>query len=143
MSTYSYNNAARNMTLVVPVLLMVGLLIWAVYGLFSEGDLMIYKLTVYTMPVLLASSFFGLHNPSSIVVKDDSITFSGFGRSHMYTWEEAGIIYIKSYGYVGKTLIRLGKPRIFGGRYWITNEMQGYSELLDFLEQRDERRKAK
>lgn len=139
MSTYSYNKTARNMTLIVPVLLMIGFFVWALYGLFTEGALIIYKLTIYTMPVLLASSFYGLHNPSSITVTDKSITFSGFGRSHVYTWEEAGTIYLKNYGYVGKTLIRLGKPRILGGRYWITNEMQGYSELLNFLEQRDER----
>ncbi len=139
MSTYSYSKTARNMTLIVPVLLMSALFIWAIYELFSGNDQAIYKLIVYTMPFLLLSSFIGLHNPSAVVVTKESITFSGFGRSHVYTWEEAGSIRIRKYNYVGKTLIRLGKPKVLGGRYWITNEMNGYEDLLNYLEKKSEK----
>lgn len=105
----------------------------------SESRFPLDTLIVYTMPVLLLSSFIGLHNPSSVTVTDQFIVFSGFGRSHMYTWEEAGIISVRKYDYVGKTFIRLGKPRILGGRYWITNEMNGYKELIGLLEQKSEK----
>lgn len=139
MSIYTYSKSSKNMTIFLPVLVMAGLFVWAVYGLLSENRFPLDELILYTMPVLLLSSFIGLHNPSSIKVTDQSITFSGFGRIHTYTWEEAGIIFVRKYEYAGKTFIRLGKPRILGGRYWITHEMNDYKELLSLLEQKSQK----
>lgn len=136
MSTYSYSKTARNMTIMLPILIMGVLLLGAIYGIAADHDFALAKLILYTMPVLLASSFIGLHHPTSVTITDDRIMFSAFGRSHTYKWEELDHLYLRNYSYVGKTLIRLGKPQIFGGRYWITNEMSGYKELIDRLEQK-------
>ncbi|GLC87150.1 hypothetical protein [Lysinibacillus piscis] len=142
MRIFQYTKTAKNMNILVPIVLMVGLMLWACYGLWNGENMMLSKLVLYTMPVLLASSFIGLHHPTRVTVTDEAIVFSAFGRNHSYRWDELTFIHLRNYRYVGKSFIRLGKPQILGGRYWLTNDLAGYNELIALLEQKSKEGEA-
>ncbi len=76
------------------------------------------------------------------MVTDESIIFTGFGRSHQYKWEEVEEYTLKDYGYVGKSFIKIGKYRLLGGRYWVSSKLEGYRELLSILQSRLEGRES-
>ncbi|WP_299090945.1 hypothetical protein [uncultured Metabacillus sp.] len=134
MKKYVYSKPDLWVSIILPVFLMMGLFLWAIYRSLMEGPLPFYQLLIITMPLLLLSTLMGLHNPSSVTVTTNSIIFEGFGRKHEYLWEDIEGLSVKNYGYAGKSFIRIGKYRLFGGRYWISNKMHGYKELLNFLQ---------
>lgn len=113
---------------------MIGLFIWAMYGVVIEGPSGIYQLILAVMPLMLLSSLIGLNNPSSITVTPESIVFEGFWKKHEYRWIDVEELTLKDYGYVGKSFIRIGKYRLLGGRYWVSSNLQGYKELLETIQ---------
>jgi len=118
----------------VPLILMVGLFGYGIYGYLIDEHNELYKLLILVMPFLILSSVIGLQFPSSITVTKEGILFEGFGRQHKYDWSEVkNEMKIKKYDFAGQIYIRIGNPRIFGGRYWISYKMDGYSELLSEL----------
>lgn len=142
MKQYRYSTPVLWLSIIFPVLLMSGLLIWAVYGVIMEEPLGIYQLILVAMPLLLLSSLIGLHNPSSITVTDEFIIFKGFGRKHQYKWKEVEELTLKDYGYVGKAFIKIGKYQLLGGRYWVSSKLEGYKELLGILQSQLEGRES-
>ncbi|MGE8203740.1 hypothetical protein ACQKP0_04185 [Heyndrickxia sp. NPDC080065] len=136
MKKYYYSRQIFFASIIFPVFLMIGLFMWSIYGIWVKGMSPLYQLILITMPILLLFTLIGINNPSSIILTSDSIIFKGFGRQHQYFWSEVKEIHIKDYGYVGKSFIRIGRYRLLGGRYWISNKLHGYKELLSFLQQK-------
>jgi hypothetical protein len=134
MKRYQYAKPVLWVSIILPIFLMVGLLFWSVYRSLIEGPLPLYQFLMLIMPLLIISSVVSLHNPSSVTVTSEYIVFEGFGRKHLFNWEEIEIITVKDYGYVGKSFIRVGRYSPFKGRYWISNKLTGYRELLTFLQ---------
>ncbi|SHR94567.1 Uncharacterised protein [Mycobacteroides abscessus subsp. abscessus] len=134
MKHYRYSTQVLWLSIIFPVVLMIGLFIWAVLGVITNGPLGIYQLILVAMPLLLISSLIGLNNPSSITLTPDSIIFEGFWRKHEYKWIDVDELTLKDYGYVGKAFIRIGKYHLLGGRYWVSSNLEGYKELLEVIE---------
>jgi hypothetical protein len=134
MKHYRYSTLVLWLSIIFPVVLMIGLFIWAVHGVIMNGPLGIYQLILAAMPLLLISSLVGINNPSSITLTPESIVFEGFWRKHEYRWQDVEELTLKDYGYVGKAFIRIGKYRLLGGRYWVSSNLEGYKELLGIIE---------
>lgn len=134
MKHYRYSTHALWLSIIFPVMLMIGLFIWAVYGVINSGPVGIYQLILVVMPILLLSSLIGLNNPSNITVTPESIVFEGFWRKHEYKWKDVEELTLKDYGYVGKAFIRIGKYRPLGGRYWVSSNLIGYKDLLGTIQ---------
>lgn len=141
--SYSYRQSKIVMSFLLPTILMIGLFIWGLYGLVTVGPLWLYKLIVMVMPVLFLSSFWGLHHPTAVQLTDRGIAFKSFGLKHEYAWDAVETLKLKQYPLAGKTYIRIGEPRLFGGRYWLSEQMDGYRKLVDFLTEKAEAIEAK
>lgn len=133
MKNYRYTTTVFWLSIIFPVILMIGIFIWAIYSLIMNGPDGIYLLVLTAMPLLFLSSVIGLNNPSQITLSSDGIVFIGFWRRHVYKWQDVTELTVKDYGYVGKAFIRIGNYRLLGGRYWISNKLEGYQELLTVI----------
>lgn len=134
---FYYKHTNEYFSFLLPTILMVGVLVWGIYGLLAVGPLARYKLACVAMPILILSSVIGLHNPTNVQLSDSSIIFQAFGLKHEYKWKDVESLKIRTYA-MGNTLIVIGKPRVFGGRYWIKSQMDGYDELLQYLAEKSE-----
>lgn len=114
---------------------MIGIFIWAVYGLFDQGPLPQFKLACIAMPVMLFSMFIGLHYPTTVHLSKSYIIFESFGKKNKYVWKDIQNFRVKCYPF-GSTLIDIGEQKVLGGRYWIKSHMEGYDELLHFLQEK-------
>ena len=140
MKHYRYSTTVFWFSIIFPVILMIGMFIWAINSLINNGSEGIYLLVLIVMPLLFVSSVIGLNNPSQITVSSEAIAFIGFWRKHEYKWQEVTEFTVKDYGYVGKSFIRIGNFRLLGGRYWISNKLEGYQELLTIIKAQAEGR---
>lgn len=133
MKTYEYRNSVVFLSFFIPEFVMCGVLAWGLFSWWTEGITALSKMIVIVMPVLILSTFVGIHNPTSIKLGSESIVFQAFGMKHEYKKDEIFQLKVKSYRLIGKTLVRIGKPQIFGGRYWFTKQITGYDELISAL----------
>lgn len=134
--TFHYKHATQYVSFLAPIVLMIGIFVWGIYGLVTEGPLTQYKLACIVMPILILSAVIGLNNPTRVRYSDDSIVFQAFGLRHVYVWNEVDHFKIKKYP-MGNTLISIGRPQIFGGRYWLRGHLEGYEELLHLLSEKE------
>jgi len=141
MKQYRYTTSVFLLSIILPVLIMMGLFIWALLQVINSGLVDIYPLILTAMPVLFITSVIGINNPSSITLTTESIIFEGFWSRHEYKWEDVKELTLKDYGYVGKAFIKIGSFRLLGGRYWISYKLAGYKDLLAVIKELEGREK--
>ncbi|TRZ38109.1 hypothetical protein CEQ21_22110 [Niallia circulans] len=135
MKQYRYTSSVLFLSIILPVLIMMGLFIWAIVQVLNGGLVGIHPLLLIAMPVLFITSVIGINNPSSITLTTESIIFEGFWSRHEYKWEDVKELTLKDYGYVGKAFIKIGRFRLLGGRYWVSSKLEGYKELLAVIKE--------
>ncbi|MGG4411881.1 hypothetical protein ABER75_24770 [Niallia taxi] len=141
MKQYRYTTSVFLLSIILPVLIMMGLFIWALLQVINSGLVGIYPLILTAMPVLFITSVIGINNPSSITLTTESIIFEGFWSRHEYKWEDVKELTLKDYGYVGKAFIKIGSFHLLGGRYWISYKLAGYKDLLAVIKELEGREK--
>jgi hypothetical protein len=132
MKVYRYDFGYYLVSVLGPDILMICLFIWAVYSsAHGEGGI-IQQFLLIVMPILLISSLIAMNQPHLITDDGEILTFYGFFQRHEYKWSEIQFLRIRRFIMSDKVLVRIGKERLLGGRYWIdTGSLQGSGELLD------------
>ncbi|AZO94760.1 hypothetical protein [Halocella sp. SP3-1] len=82
-------------------------------------------LCVYT----IFTNFISISYPRKIVIDNNTISFSAFSKSHVYSRKELEGFKIKERHLVKKMYIRVNKPSLFKGRYWI--DLKTYNDYED------------
>jgi hypothetical protein len=77
-----------------------------------------------------------LHFPSKVEIGDDAIAFHAYGRSHVFAWNEIARIQVRRFLVKDRVLVRLHPTRPWRGRYWLTDAIDGYPELVREIERR-------
>jgi hypothetical protein len=132
MKEYRYDTGYYLVSVLGPNILMTCLLIWAVYCQIQGESSLLQKLVITIVPFLLFSSLLAMNQPRLITDDDETLTFYGFFQKHEYKWSEIETIRIRNFIMTDKVLVRIGKDRLLGGRYWLdTDSLRGCRELLD------------
>ncbi|SKC63645.1 hypothetical protein [Maledivibacter halophilus] len=107
--------------------------LFGIYSI-SKGSTMKYLwmlicfLCVYT----IITNFVAIGYPKKIVIDNNQISFSAFNKAHVYSRKELKGFKIKEQKLAGKMYIRVNKPSLFKGRYWI--DLKAYSDCKDLEE---------
>lgn len=104
-----------------------------VFGVYSvsRGSSMKYLwmficfLSVYTM----ITNFIAIGYPEKIIINNNEISFSAFNKSHFYSRKELKGFKIKEQQLAKKMYIRVNKPSLLKGRYWI--DLNAYNDYKD------------
>ncbi|MDF2880694.1 MAG: hypothetical protein K0R54_1251 [Clostridiaceae bacterium] len=104
-----------------------------VFGIYSisTGSSMKYLwmficfLCVYT----IITNFLTISYPEKIVIDNNTISFSAFNQSHVYSKKELIGFKIREQQLAKKMYIRVNKPSLFKGRYWI--DLKAYNDYKD------------
>lgn len=86
-------------------------------------------LSLYT----IITNFISISYPRKIKLADNKLTFSAFGKSHVYSLAELEGFRIRERHLAKKMYIRVNKPSLFKGRYWI--DLRAYNDYQDLNEQ--------
>lgn len=143
MKKYDYSNSTLWVSIILPVIFLIGLFIWALFDILTIGFTFYTQFLAVMIPAFILLSVFGIHNPFRIIVTQDHVIFEGFGRSHQYSWDEIDTLMVKDYGNLGKSFIKIGKFRMVGGRYWVSSKINGYRELIDLLQTKEQMKNSK
>lgn len=77
------------------------------------------------------NSFVSLSNPEKVMIGDDFISFSAYGREHKYMFHEVEQFKIREFPSAGKMFIRINRSNVFKGRYWLqTKQIEDGRELF-------------
>jgi len=80
------------------------------------------------------NAFVSRVSPSKVILQEDGITFSGFGKTTKYLFDEIHFFKIKDFRYSGKMFIRVNNYNMLNGRYWVnTRGFNDSYELFEFL----------
>lgn len=82
-------------------------------------------LCVYT----IITNFISISTPEKIVIGSNELCFSAFNKVHVYSINELTGFKIKEQQLAGKMFIRVNKPSLFKGRYWI--DLKAYNDYKD------------
>ncbi|MCB5288293.1 MAG: hypothetical protein LHW64_10915 [Candidatus Cloacimonetes bacterium] len=78
---------------------------------------------------VIITNFISISYPEKIVIGSNEISFSAFNKAHVYSRNELKSFKIKEQQLAGKMYIRVNKPSLFKGRYWI--DLRAYNDYKD------------
>jgi hypothetical protein len=111
------------------------LLAWAV-AFFVQGPGGFRTFLLVAIPVVLAWGAATLHFPSRVLVDDDGIAFSRYGRVHRFAWADVVRVRVRRFVVRDRVLVRLEPTSAWRGKYWIIDTIDGFEGLLATLEAR-------
>lgn len=77
------------------------------------------------------NTFIAIANPEKVVIEQDALTFSAFGRSDRFARKDIHELRIREFPTAGKMYVRINGGGFFHGRYWLqTKVMSDGSELF-------------
>lgn len=124
---YLYDKRTFSIRVVYAGILAAMVLIYGIYSV-SRGSSLKYLwifacfLCVYT----LVSNFVSISYPKKITISSNEISFSAFNKTHVYSRKDLTGFKIKEQHLAAKMYIRVNKPSLFKGRYWI--DLKAYSD---------------
>lgn len=137
MKEYRYPLSQLVVSSIGPAVLMVGMLLWAVQGWLNMPANLMFRLVFWVVPVILLSTFVGLHQPTRVVIDEEAIRFGAFGREHIYRWKDVRRLRLVKAFLGERYYVQIGEPGLFRGRYWIGAQIEGYQELIAFLQSKE------
>jgi len=80
------------------------------------------------------NTFISGANPSRVIVDRESISFVSFRKTERYLYREIHTFLAKDFRGSGKIFLRINRPTLFKGRYWIhAREFNDAEELFLFI----------
>lgn len=77
-----------------------------------------------------------LHHPSRVELTPDAISFSAFGRTHVFAWSDVTRVRVRRFAVRDRVLVRITPASALRGRYWLTDALDGYDALVEELARR-------
>jgi hypothetical protein len=87
------------------------------------------------IPAVLAWGVLTLHNPRSVEIDDQGITFAAYGRAHRYAWSSVQV-HVRRFLVRDRVLVRFTPSPPWRGRYWLLDALDGYDALVRQLEKK-------
>ncbi|MFC3419196.1 hypothetical protein ACFOLA_06850 [Salinicoccus hispanicus] len=121
-------------TILVPILLMAGVLVWGIFDIYRNGSAPLNNLVLVAMPFMLFMSIVGINNPARVNVNEEGMTLSLGLIKHSYKWSHVKSVKVKDYAYIGKFYFSIDSSNhFFGGRYWISGSISDSQDLKTML----------
>jgi hypothetical protein len=86
--------------------------------------------------VVAAWSLVTLHFPHRVELTDSGVSFHAYGRAHAYPWREVECITVRRVLVRDRALVRIAPSPPWRGRYWLTDSLGGFADLVAELERR-------
>lgn len=141
MKEYRYKKSifVRKVTLTSLFAGFVGIMcsVYAVQGTHLPRFLSV--LVAFVMFYQVLNAFVALANPEVIILSDDCISFSAYGRTHHYDFDDVQEFRVKEFPGSGKMYIRINGGNLLKGRYWLDTfyTTDGDDLFTDILELED------
>ena len=136
MTTYRQTGARWVASVVLRDAVLVLALALALLGVLPPT---IGAIFVVAIPLVLAAAIGTLHAPTSVELDDQGIVFSAYGRAHRFLWREVERVRVRRFLVRDRVLVRLFPSPPWRGRYWLTDALDGFDELVNALEARASR----
>lgn len=132
MRKYRYQDAifARSVTFTGIFCLLV-----ALYSLFMllQGNYLFWLFLLVGLYQFF-NTFITVSNPQEVVIEEDAISFSAYGKTHRYLFSEITSLRVKELDLHKKLYLRINEGSLTKGRYWIVcKNMNDGAELWDYL----------
>ena len=140
MGAYNYDNKKYRNSITITGVFCLLLAFYSIYMLINGN----YAFWIVILICLyqINNTFFSISNPKTILIENDEIIFSAYGRSHSYIISEISEFKVKEIEHYKKMYIRINDSSIFKGRYWINcrcfsngKDLWDYFAYLEYLKE--------
>lgn len=127
---YVFNKKMFLIRVVYAGILAAMVFVFGIYSI-SRGSSMKYlwMLICFICVYTVITNFIAISYPEKIIIDNDEITFSAFNKTHVYSRNDLQGFKIKEQHLAAKMYIRVNKPSLFKGRYWI--DLKAYNDFKD------------
>ncbi len=130
--TYTFEQPFFNIevlaTGVFCLFLVVVCMVCAVKGLFLPPALLSIFACVAFYQVW--NTFVSISNPREVVIEDDAIAFSAFGRTDRYELSDVNEFRVREFPSAGKMYVRINGGGFLRGRYWLQTKVMSEGDEL-------------
>jgi hypothetical protein len=77
-----------------------------------------------------------LHVPSRVEITAEEVSFSRYGRTHVFAWREVERVRLRRFLVKDRVLVRLTPSSPWRGRYWLRDSLKGYEAVVREIESR-------
>jgi hypothetical protein len=74
--------------------------------------------------------FATLHVPSRVELSPSGVSFSRYGRTHAFAWRDVARVRVRRFLVGDRVLVRLHPSPPWRGRYWMSESIEGYAEVV-------------
>ena len=135
--TYEYKTKKYNYKITYIGIFAIFFLIYSIYN-FATTQKAIYLAPIIICIYIIWEDFISNSNPKIVTITDDSISFSSFGRTHTYRWNDIKRFQIKEFITARKMFIRINGGGLLSGRYWVNcYYMNDCDELYLYLRDKE------
>ena len=136
--TYEYHSARYVISVSGPLVILIGLFVWAVYHVAGGEPASYHWAGVIVLPVLIGNHIIGGNHPKRIIDDGETLTFAAFGRSRSYQWDAMTEFKVKEFFITDRVYLRINKPGVFTGRYWLdVFQLNDGEEILAKFKQKE------
>lgn len=133
MKTFVYDPGVYRRKITLTAGFCVFLILYAIYEI-AGGFNPIWIAAIIIAGYFAWETFVSIANPSEVEISDEGIRFSAYGRSHAYAWKDVKKFHCKPIASGTKAFVRINKPTVFKGRYWVNcYYFENGQELFNYL----------
>lgn len=127
---YLYDKKTYSIRVIYAGILAAIVLMFGVYSV-SRGSSLKYLwiFTCFLCVYTIITNFIAISYPEEIKISSSEISFSAFNKAHVYSRKDLTGFKIKEQHLAAKMYIRINKPSLFKGRYWI--DLKAYNDYKD------------
>lgn len=120
MKRYIYQKKYYDFKVVYIGYFVIAIGLFSLYQLITTGNAL-YAFILIVCAYQIINTFVSLSNPEEVEIGRDHIAFKGFGKTHLYRFDEIEDFRVKEFVMAKKIYLRINKDsgHLLKGRYWI------------------------
>lgn len=111
---------------IVAACVIIACIIGILLGFYPKLLGMVILVSGYT----IWNTFAAISNPQIVTISDDFISFSAYGKRDVFDLCELSSFMIREFPSAGKMYVRVNKPGLLKGRYWLYTMMYSDGQEL-------------
>ena len=119
MKVYKYDPTRYMMGVIIPTYFAAGVLVYAlIQAIIGNNTGWFVLISIFCASYVL-DNLIADTRPKEISDDGEYLCLRGFGKEHVFKWDEIKKLRIRQYTFTKKIYIRIGETTIVKGRYWL------------------------
>jgi len=127
---YLFDKKTFSIRVIYAGILAAVVLVFGIYSILRGSSFKyLWMFTCFLCVYTIITNFMAISYPEKVTISSSEICFSAFNKAHVYSRKDLFGFKIKEQQLAAKMYIRVNKPSLFKGRYWI--DLKAYNDYKE------------